>query len=153
MKHPYQCIAALDRVGSQEAKLLLAASAHNLYSIDLVTGEVRSIWSASTSSPGPVSRCSLRIPCLLHVFSASVENNLREQQLSLRQPEEEQPETPEGPPEKKRKISEGSASRPKIIRLSVSNDGQYAVAITGEDKRVRVFSVEPSGQLKQLSER
>ncbi|KAF4309594.1 hypothetical protein GTA08_BOTSDO02534 [Botryosphaeria dothidea] len=121
MKHPYQCIAALDRVGSQEAKLLLAASAHNLYSIDLVTGEVRSIWSASTSSPGP--------------------------------PEEEQPETPEGPPEKKRKISEGSASRPKVIRLSVSNDGQYAVAITGEDKRVRVFSVEPSGQLKQLSER
>ncbi|EKG21990.1 hypothetical protein MPH_00682 [Macrophomina phaseolina MS6] len=121
MKHPYQCIAALDRVGPQEVKLLLAASAHNLLTIDLTTGEVRSIWSAPSSSADA--------------------------------PEGEQSEPPQGPPEKKRKISEGPASRPKIIKLAVSTDGQYVVAITGEDKCLRVFSIESSGQLKQLSER
>ncbi|OJD30952.1 trna methyltransferase [Diplodia corticola] len=121
MKHPYQCLVALERVGSQDVKLLLAASAHNLLCIDLATGEIRSIWSAASSSNAP--------------------------------PDGPQPETPEGPPEKKRKVSEDPAPRPRIIRLVASHDGQYIVAVTGEDKRVRVFSLDASGALKHLSER
>ncbi|KAK0654456.1 tRNA (guanine-N(7)-)-methyltransferase non-catalytic subunit trm82 [Lasiodiplodia hormozganensis] len=121
MKHPYQCLVALERVGSQEVKLLLAASAHNLLSIDLTAGEVRSIWSAAAPSNAP--------------------------------PDSSQPETAEGPPEKKRKVLDDSAQRPRIIKLVASRDGQHIVAVTGEDKCVRVFSLDPSGALKQLSER
>ncbi|OMP87296.1 tRNA (guanine-N(7)-)-methyltransferase subunit TRM82, partial [Diplodia seriata] len=40
-----------------------------------------------------------------------------------------------------------------IIKLVTSHDGQHIVAVTGEDKRVRVFSLDPSGTLKHLSER
>ncbi|KAL1651383.1 tRNA (guanine-N(7)-)-methyltransferase non-catalytic subunit trm82 [Diplodia intermedia] len=121
MKHPYQCVVALERVGSQEVKLLLAASAHNLLCIDLTAGEIRSIWSAASPSNAP--------------------------------PDGQQPETPEGPPEKKRKVSEDSAQHPRIIKLVASHDGQHIVAVTGEDKRVHVFFLDPSGTLEHLSER
>lgn len=70
MKHPYQCIAALDRVGTQEVSLLLAASAHNLLAIDLTTGEIRSIWSAPSSSAAPVRANSSICHTRFLLFSA-----------------------------------------------------------------------------------
>ncbi|KAK8254712.1 tRNA methyltransferase-like protein [Phyllosticta capitalensis] len=66
--------------------------------------------------------------------------------------ENQQSEASEEPPGKKRKIS-GDASRPSIIKLATSHDGTHAVAITGEDKSVRVFSIAASGELKHVSER
>ncbi|KAK7521666.1 tRNA methyltransferase-like protein [Phyllosticta citriasiana] len=67
-------------------------------------------------------------------------------------PEEQQSETPEGPPGKKRKVSQDS-SRPNIIKLTASHDGAHVVAITGEDKCVRVFAIAASGELQHVSER
>jgi tRNA (guanine-N(7)-)-methyltransferase subunit TRM82 len=37
--------------------------------------------------------------------------------------------------------------------LILSNDGQYLVGITGEDKCIRVFQMDSQNQLQQLSER
>jgi tRNA (guanine-N(7)-)-methyltransferase subunit TRM82 len=37
--------------------------------------------------------------------------------------------------------------------LILSNDGQYLVGITGEDKCIRVFQIDSQNQLQQLSER
>lgn len=66
---------------------------------------------------------------------------------------DDQPSEPlEGPPGKKRKVSEDS-SRPNIIKLTTSHDGAHVVAITGEDKCVRVFAIAANGQLQHVSER
>ncbi|KAF2088193.1 hypothetical protein K490DRAFT_73148 [Saccharata proteae CBS 121410] len=62
-------------------------------------------------------------------------------------------EKSEGPPEKKRKVYEASETGPIFIKLVTTQDGEHAVAVTGEDKCIRVFSVNPHGHLAQLSER
>ncbi|KAF7128211.1 hypothetical protein CNMCM5793_002753 [Aspergillus hiratsukae] len=49
--------------------------------------------------------------------------------------------------------SETSTAWSTIPILAVSSDGNYVVAVTGEDKCLRVFEIEESGNLKQLSER
>ncbi|KAF2146629.1 uncharacterized protein K452DRAFT_241559 [Aplosporella prunicola CBS 121167] len=122
MQHPYQCLQALDRVGSQTVSILLAASGHNLFSFNLENGSLLNTWSAETPS------------------SASAA-------------EDPVPEDGEGPPGKKRKIENQSGTPPSFVKLVSSDDGRYVVAVTGEDKCVRVFSVEPNGKIQQLSER
>ncbi|KAL1311661.1 hypothetical protein AAFC00_001768 [Neodothiora populina] len=59
----------------------------------------------------------------------------------------------EGPPGKKRKVEKASDASPTIIKLVVSPDQHYAVAVTGEDKCIRVFAVAENGTLEELSQR
>ncbi|KAL4898231.1 hypothetical protein BDV59DRAFT_1719 [Aspergillus ambiguus] len=75
----------------------------------------------------------------------------------------------QGPPEKRRKVSESSAqavesSKPasdspkqrawsNIPIVTVSSSGEYVVALTSEDKCVRVFQLNQDGTFNQLSER
>ncbi|KAK7542895.1 uncharacterized protein J3D65DRAFT_615316 [Phyllosticta citribraziliensis] len=72
--------------------------------------------------------------------------------LNISTAEDQPSETPEGPPGKKRKVSQDS-SRPNIIKLTTSHDGAHVVAITGEDKCVRVFAIAANGELQHVSER
>ena len=78
------------------------------------------------------------------------------------------------PPAKKRKLSNGEEvvadsngqskkkvsnrppvkkSAPCVISLAATSTGSYIVAVTGEDKTVRVFKHKGDGKLDQLSER
>ncbi|KAL3481228.1 hypothetical protein BJX99DRAFT_219380 [Aspergillus californicus] len=69
----------------------------------------------------------------------------------------------DGPPEKKRKVdpSEQSSVAPakkpnawtSIPILTPTPDGEYLVALTGEDKCIRVFQIEEDGSFEQLSAR
>ncbi|TKA74480.1 hypothetical protein B0A49_06736 [Cryomyces minteri] len=61
--------------------------------------------------------------------------------------------TPEGPPGKKRKIAQSTETKPNVIQLTTSHDHKHVIAATGEDKCIRVFAIDPTGQLTQLSER
>ena len=42
---------------------------------------------------------------------------------------------------------------PLVIKLAGTSNGQHVVAVTGEDKCIRVFDLEADGTLTQLSER
>ena len=44
-------------------------------------------------------------------------------------------------------------SNPLVIKLARTSDGQQVVAVTGEDKCIRVFDLAADGTLTQLSER
>lgn len=76
----------------------------------------------------------------------------------------------QGPPEKRRKVSESSAQAvdssksttndsakklawSNIPIVVISSNGEYVVAVTSEDKCIRVFQLSPDGRFKQLSER
>ncbi|KAK5019651.1 hypothetical protein BJ546DRAFT_1068926 [Cryomyces antarcticus] len=61
--------------------------------------------------------------------------------------------TLEGPPGKKRKIAQSTETKPNVIQLITSHDQEHVIAVTGEDKCIRVFAIDPTGQLTQLSER
>ncbi|KAF1353672.1 hypothetical protein BDV97DRAFT_119980 [Delphinella strobiligena] len=59
----------------------------------------------------------------------------------------------EGPPGKKRKLEKPGAALPTVIKLVLSPDQTHAVAVTGDDKCIRVFEITKSGTLIELSQR
>ncbi|KAG2416959.1 hypothetical protein HFD88_008176 [Aspergillus terreus] len=76
----------------------------------------------------------------------------------------------QGPPEKRRKVSQSSAQAVESSKSTtndsakklawsnipivvISSNGEYVVAVTSEDKCIRVFQLSPDGRFKQLSER
>ena len=44
-------------------------------------------------------------------------------------------------------------SNSPIVRLAASNDGKYVIAVTGEDKCIRVLNLSAEGLLVLFSER
>jgi hypothetical protein len=59
----------------------------------------------------------------------------------------------QGPPGKRIKLSPPKEQKSNFSCLVLSNDAQYLVAVTGEDKCVRVFQIDSQSRLQQLSER
>lgn len=59
----------------------------------------------------------------------------------------------EGPPEKRVKLSPPVENTANFSCLTLTNDKQYLVAVTAEDKCIRVFQVDSACQLHQLSQR
>ncbi len=57
------------------------------------------------------------------------------------------------PPGKRIKLENPQEQHANFSNLTLSHDGCYLVAITGEDKCIRVFEIDSQGQLRQLSKR
>ncbi|KAE9967487.1 hypothetical protein BLS_006342 [Venturia inaequalis] len=63
-------------------------------------------------------------------------------------------EETEGPPSKKRRLSnEKHEDLPNIIHMVVTASQNHLVVVTAEDKCLRVFEISPEGKLEQLSQR
>ena len=56
-------------------------------------------------------------------------------------------------PGKRIKLEQAKEQKPNFSSLVLSSDGQYLVGVTGEDKCIRVFSIDSQSRLHQLSER
>lgn len=66
--------------------------------------------------------------------------------------DEAAPEGDERPAKKQKTIAKAAPALTNIIKLTVSNDQQHAVAVT-EDKCVRVYSIQTDGGIVELSQR
>ncbi|KAL4792967.1 hypothetical protein BDV19DRAFT_367395 [Aspergillus venezuelensis] len=142
--HPLQCLQLVCKKNSTSRNILVASAGSKLYSYSAESGQRLSVWpqdGADTSSADN---------------GASASN-----------------EDIEGPPEKKRKVdaseeSEGKVKNGTAVAAVTANkktpwtsipiltstvDGAYLVALTGEDKTIRVFQIEEDGSFSQLSER
>ncbi|CAI6332170.1 unnamed protein product [Periconia digitata] len=62
-------------------------------------------------------------------------------------------ESVEGPSGKRIKLSHPTHQKNNFSSIKISNDGKYLIAITAEDKSIRVFQLSSDWQLRQLSER
>lgn len=155
MYAPYQCVHI---VGGQ---YVIAASGPQLHSFNLADGSKISSWTC------PVSQAQAEASKAVNAGST------QEKKKEESNPESEQQSDH---PSKKRKLtssthgtetenaeSEGTGAkqqglpvnataRPNVIYLTSSTDGTHVVAVTGEDKAVRVFEHE-HGNLKQISQR
>ncbi|KAI4918983.1 tRNA (guanine-N(7)-)-methyltransferase non-catalytic subunit trm82 [Alternaria infectoria] len=69
------------------------------------------------------------------------------------QTEDQQEGDSEERPGKRIKLEQPKEQKSNFASLIFSNDGQYLVGITGEDKCVRVFQIDAQNRLHQLSER
>ncbi|KAL4808666.1 hypothetical protein BDV18DRAFT_132873 [Aspergillus unguis] len=139
-QHPLQCIQFVKKQNSSSRNVLVASAGAKLFSFAAESGQRLSVWpqeGADTSDGG----------------ANTIESN----------PEDE------GPPGKKRKVDSSSGSKEEqkggatttkkssswtsIPILASTPDGEYLVALTGEDKCIRVFQVRDDGSFLQLSER
>ncbi|GKZ19099.1 tRNA (guanine-N(7)-)-methyltransferase non-catalytic subunit trm82 [Aspergillus brasiliensis] len=124
-QHPLQCLRLVQR---SPANLLIGSAGSKLYSYSAETGQQLAVWPKDV---------------------ASSENN----------PVDAESTPEQGPPEKKRKVS--SSDSQTIEKPAWSNipivtgtaNGEHIVALTAEDKCVRVFQVQEDGSFVQLSER
>ncbi|KAK2765337.1 tRNA (guanine-N(7)-)-methyltransferase non-catalytic subunit trm82 [Arachnomyces sp. PD_36] len=148
-QHPFQAIQYLAPQESGGRDLLFAAAGPSIYAFDLEDGAHLSIWPQDRDVEAPKSEPTNASP-----------------------KDVTEPET-QGPPEKKRKLSSSAAdSKPDdsqeaaaedsgsgnttwsvIPILTTSADGKHLIAVTGEDKCIRVFNCDKDGKLTQLSGR
>ncbi|KAF1981339.1 hypothetical protein K402DRAFT_467610 [Aulographum hederae CBS 113979] len=62
-------------------------------------------------------------------------------------------ENSKGPPGKKRKLSTPETKFPNITKLLVTKSQRHVIAVTGEDKCLRVFRLHSAGRLEESSQR
>ncbi|KAF2442314.1 tRNA methyltransferas-like protein [Karstenula rhodostoma CBS 690.94] len=67
--------------------------------------------------------------------------------------ESDREDAQEGPPAKRAKLTPVAEPKPNLSHLKVTKDGTYLVAVTAEDKCIRVFQIGDQCRLEQLSQR
>ena len=150
MINPFQCVLFCSRLKQGLPSVILAASGSSIYSIGPLDGVLLSTWPRR-KSVDEVAKVDLG----------------------------EKPEAASERPEKRRKLSAGASSEsssadivvekgakkkryrgrsmgasiPAVIKLVGTLSGNHVVAVTGEDKCIRVFDVLDDGSIEQTSER
>ena len=138
-QYPIQCIQHLEGPQPSAQKVFIASAGPKIYSWSAEDGRQLSVWPLDTEIDNGESR------------------NVIEETLSNSSADE--------PPEKRRKLSLSEQASHSIERrkagkswssipiLVASPTQHYVVAVTGEDKCLRVFSLSENGGLTQISER
>ncbi|KAF9886841.1 tRNA (guanine-N(7)-)-methyltransferase non-catalytic subunit trm82 [Aspergillus nanangensis] len=132
---PFQTITFVDRDHAVAPSLLISSAGAKLYSYAAETGERLASWPQDVAVDSSKAIGT----------EASSEG--------------------QGPPGKRRKVSEpsdqaaeGPTESQKVTWSNIpivlaSSNGQYVIALTAEDKCIRVFQLSPEGTFQQLSQR
>jgi hypothetical protein len=160
---PYQ---SLQKCGN----VLVAASGSTIDTFSLDDGSFLSSWTCPVPSTNIITTSTMLTE---HPAQSS---SLYAQ--SANAPSIVKPEPGEEPPAKKRRLSDpkveveaadpkieifkrhhktkqipNGTSHPIVISLNSTRDGTHVIAVTGEDKSIRIFDHDGKGRLKQLSQR
>lgn len=160
--------------------VLIAARGSSIDSLNISNGSLLSTWTCPSPTPQEATNGKTAIPVLepkenltppptlQKSESESVDITLdtsgsppaKKRRLSKDEERQRSKEIGQNPPKKKQiNRSDSVASgleAPAVIALVVSRDGKHVVAVTGEDKSIRVFqNVSENGQheLQQLNQR
>lgn len=151
MRHPFQCLAL---AATPDAYILVAAAGPSISTYRLNDGALLATWFP----PGVAT------------------NENRELERKGARPISERSKDDTEPPDKRRKLSEQGetsarpaggtavdipksvalplwASKPAVTKLAITSDAKYVIAVTGDDKCIRVFDLLQDGTLLQRSER
>ncbi|KAJ5712876.1 tRNA (guanine-N(7)-)-methyltransferase non-catalytic subunit trm82 [Penicillium malachiteum] len=136
LQHPFQCLQVAKRGSQGLPDLLIATAGRYLYAYNATNGQRLDAWPQDVGS-------------VTESTSSTV-----------------QTADAHAPPEKRRKLSSDSEVQEQkqtsnkkapiwtVIPLVVtSSDGKYVIALTGEDKAIRVFELNIDGKFKELSSR
>lgn len=129
-QHPFHCVQFLERQSTGLQDLLLASSGTKIYSYAAESGQRLATWPVNVDGQEPPEK------------KRKVSN-------AEEQPEKEDSKDT-GEESKKSTVSIAWSNIPLLV---ASSNGKYLVALTSEDKCVRVFVVNEDGSLEQLSAR
>ena len=160
MPHPYQCLLYCSRPGQAEAGILVASSGPYIHTFNVHNGTHISTWP-SGQELGKSSKDDATAELVSGVSGRS-ETHQEDPQRPRKRRKLSPPRDDSGS-SAEIVVNDGDAdneyARPKqaisppIIRLAGTSDGHHVVAVTGEDKCIRVFKLPEDGCLTQLSER
>lgn len=172
---PYQCMVKCGNI-------LVAARGSSIDSFNIHNGSLLSTWNCPASQEGKEQSAPKEAPkkadsssLIPSTGEASVEDSAppaKKRKLSNEPeaeeeeqstPKDQEPEVKDGkkkdkkPKQNIRSVAVNSGLQaPAVIALAATKDGRHVIAVTGEDKSIRVFeSVEENGtqRLQQISQR
>lgn len=140
-QHPFQCLRYVKRQSDGQQDLLVASAGRHLYSYVAASGQRLDAWpenvdTSSEPASGDVSTSDGQAP--------------PGKRRKLSPPPEQQTEKTA---EQKKGADSKTPAWSNIPILVVSHDSKYVVAVTAEDKCIRVFSLGEDGKLQELSSR
>lgn len=154
--HPFQKLCYIRQYG--DIGLLLAATGPNILSLDLQNGGVLSRW------PNDLSQSAERNGDLNSRFMDDDPPTKRRKLSPSQQQEEERQDSREssisiefvserakGQRRKRKKIV--NSALPNVSQVICTVDGRHIIAVTAEDKCIRVLELDVLGRLNLLSER
>ena len=161
MSHPYQCLYYCQRASQFETDILVGASGCCIHTFSAKDWRYLSRWpplekDAQTQSFSQKSDNESGV--FYPKTSPQDESNrpMKRPKLSLAR-DESGSSSAEIVVVENSDICESSSpqqpSKPPIIKLAGTSNGQQIVAVTGEDKCIRVFNLAADGTLTQFSER
>lgn len=161
MSHPYQCLYYSQKASHSETGILVGASGSCIHTFSAKTGRHLSTWpslesTAQTRSTGQKTGNESEVPNSKSSPRGDSKRASKRQKLPPAGNES-------GSPSAEIAVAGGSGtdeasssqqpSNPPVIKLAGTLTGQHVIAVTGEDKCIRVFDVAADGTLTQLSER
>ena len=149
MLNPFQCVLFCSRLKQGLPSIVLAASGSSIYSIGSSDGALLSIWPKRThlekSVPADSDEVISERPEKRRKLSVAASSESSSAEIVV-----------ENGGKKKRSRARArlmGADFPAIIKLISTSSGKHAVAVTGEDKCIRVFDILDDGSIEQISER
>ena len=142
---PYKCLHYCSRA-SQELDILLCASSHNIYSFDNVNGKLLSKWP-----PSPASQWTAETAPGFKSYARATNPTLREYEeasgmLKFSPEVAVNPSLPRSY-ELDRVLSMDRSTA--VVLLAATSNSQYIIAVTDEDKCIRVLELQDDGSLVQ----
>ena len=148
---PFQRLLYCSARGARKADFILAASGPTIRSFNIEDGSLVFSWSHLAPS------ASKKATSKEHANGEdSNEPPEKRRKLSSDEVESETPSTEivvEGQSQRRRRPKRKAPLVPSIISLCSTSDGNHVVAVTGEDKCLRVLELLHDGRLNQLSQR
>ena len=151
---PFQCVLYCDRKDSPS--LIVAASGNYIYSFAASTGLLLSSWSQTARSSHVTERCQDHILGTSDYEIAGSERPVKRRRLSGLGEVSDSTSAEividnDAKKPRRRKANPGPVL--DVISIIVNSTGKHIVAVTGEDKCIRVLEVLADGWLHQISER
>ncbi|KAL8734201.1 MAG: hypothetical protein Q9166_001687 [cf. Caloplaca sp. 2 TL-2023] len=151
MGYTFQCLLFCTLPSEGKPTVLLSASGSKIFLFSITSGDLISIWQSQQIRPASSS-----------VLEKSIEENdgtarpaKRRKNFSPNQGSDSSfaEIVTEDAQTRPVKSSKPQVTDPNVIKLAATSDSRFVVAVTDEDKCVRVLQLDSNGQLQQLSAR
>lgn len=136
-QHPFQSLKLVKRQSQGLPNVLVASAGSYIYSYAAESGQRLAVWPQHVET----SRGATSAPT-----STSEDQAPPEKRIRLSSPENDSEQKPAA-------TTDGPTTWTNIPMVLATSDGKHVVALTAEDKCIRVFSLTEDGHFKELSSR
>ena len=151
---PFHRILYCDR--KESSSLIIAASGDCIHSFSALTGTLLSSWSQNRGSFSPIQQPRTQAAGSADFWAASSERPVKRRRLSGSAEVSDSTSAEiviDNDNKKPRRQKPKIEPVPAVTNIMVNSTGKHIIAVTGEDKCIRVLEVLADNTLLQISER